>query len=335
MTRIPILARRWRIIRFRSFAVLSAVVLTSLLAFPSSAQQMQQDYRQFEIDTGAGLYASQCVECHTDGTGVPGVNMRTGQFRHALTDEDLLAVIRNGVPGTAMPPHNLSGADIVALAAYVRSMAEDQSSLVKLGDPQKGQALFENEGGCLNCHRVNGKGSRIALNLSDAGTLHPPSYLERALLDPNGTASTMPESRFVRAVTNKGTVIIGRRLNEDTYTIELMDDHENLVTLEKDDLKSMTVIKDSPMPSLKGRFTDEQISDVVAYLASLKSVTVAAPTGFGSGPGIGSGFGAGGRGRGGAAAATAPAATPATSPAAGGAGAGPGGTGAQRPGGNP
>ena len=128
---------------------------------------------------------------------------------------------------------------------------------------------------------LNGKGSRIALNLSDAGTLHPPSYLERALLDPNGTAATMPESRFVRAVTNKGTVIIGRRMNEDTYTIQLMDDHENLVTLEKDDLKSLTVIKDSPMPSMKGKFTDEQISDVVAYLASLKSSQVAAPTGFG------------------------------------------------------
>lgn len=327
MIRIPILAR-WRSkIRFHGAAILSTLALSFFLAIPSSAQQMQQDYRQFEIDTGAGLYASQCVECHTDGTGVPGVNMRTGQFRHALSDEDLLAVIRNGVPGTAMPPHNLSGADIVALAAYVRSMAQDQTGLVKLGDPAKGQALFENEGGCLNCHRVNGKGSRIALNLSDAGTLHPPSYLERALLDPNGTAATMPESRFVRAVTNKGTVIIGRRLNEDTYTIQLMDDHENLVTLEKDDLKSLTVIEDSPMPSMKGKFTDEQISDVVAYLASLKSAQVTTPTGFGSAPGVGSGFGAGGRGRGGAAVATAPAAAPTGSPA--------GGTGSQRPGGNP
>ena len=153
MIRIPILARCRRKIRFHGAAILSALTLGSLLAIPSSAQQMQQDYRQFEIDTGAGLYASQCVECHTDGTGVPGVNMRTGQFRHALTDEDLLAVIRNGVPGTAMPPHNLSGADIVALAAYVRSMAQDQTSLVKLGDPAKGQVLFENEGGCRNCHR--------------------------------------------------------------------------------------------------------------------------------------------------------------------------------------
>lgn len=333
MTRIPIFGWRWREIRLRGVTIFCTCALAFTFALPVmaplSAQQMQQDYRQFEIDSGAALYASQCVECHTDGTGVPGVNLRTGQFRRALTDEDLLAVIRNGVPGTAMPPHNLPGADIVALAAYVRSMTQDQTNLVKLGDPEKGKMLFENEGGCLGCHRVDGKGSRKALNLSDAGTVHPPSYLERALLDPNGTAAQMPESRYVRAVTNKGTIITGRRLNEDTYTIQLMDDHENLVTVEKDDLKSMTVLRDSPMPSLKGKFTDEQISDLVAYLASLKSGQAAAPTSYGIGPGVGSGFGAGGgRGRGGATAA------PATPVPGGAAGAGAGttsGPGAQRP----
>jgi putative heme-binding domain-containing protein len=301
------------------------------MAAPVRAQQMQQDYKQFEIDTGASLYASHCVECHTDGTGVPGVNLKTGQFVHALTDEDLLAVIRNGVPGTAMPPHNLPGTDIVALAAYVRSMAEDKTNLVTLGDPAKGKELFENQGACLGCHRVNGQGSWKALNLSDAGALHPPSYLERALIDPDGTAAGMPESRMVRAVTREGTVVTGRRLNEDTFTIQLMDDHEKLVTLNKDDLKSLTVLKESPMPSLKGKFTDGQISDLVAYLATLKSGQVAGPTSFGSGPGVGSGFNSGGRGRGGAAATGAPAAGGATAPrstapAAGGAGT-PGGRG--------
>ena len=215
------------------FSLQVVCALACLLPSSLAAQQMQQDYRQFEIDTGASIYASQCVECHTDGTGVPGVNLKTGQFRHALTDEDMLAVIRNGVPGTAMPPHALSGPDLVALVAYVRSMSQDQTNLVKLGDPEKGKALFENEGGCLGCHRVNGKGSRKALNLSDAGTLHPASYLQRALVDPNGTAAGLPESRMVRAVTSKGTVVTGRRLNEDTYTIQLMDDHENLVSLGK------------------------------------------------------------------------------------------------------
>jgi cytochrome c oxidase cbb3-type subunit III len=335
MTWIPHFDLRWRESPFlRGVRLVSlrlpfplvfflSFLLVIPLAIPSGGQQMQQDYQQFEIDTGAGIYASQCVECHTDGTGVPGVNMRTGQFRHALTDEDMLAVIRNGVPGTAMPPHNLPGADVVALVAYVRSMSQDKTNLVKLGDPEKGKALFEDQGGCLNCHRVGDKGSRKALNLSDTGAAHPPSYLERALLDPNSVTAVMPESRLVRAVTNKGTIVTGRRLNEDTFTIQLMDDHENLVTIEKDDIKSLTVVKDSPMPSVKGKFTDEQISDLVAYLASLKATQQAAPTTFGSPPGIGNGFGAGGgRGRGATPSPAAPAATP-LSPGGAGAPAGP------------
>jgi cytochrome c len=64
-----------------------------------------------------------------------------------------------------MPPHNLPGADLAALVAYVRSMAEDKTGIVKLGDSAKGKKLFENEGNCLNCHRVHGKGSTMALNL--------------------------------------------------------------------------------------------------------------------------------------------------------------------------
>ncbi len=273
------------------FLLCMALPLPLVASSQLYAQQMQQDYHQYEIDAGASVYSSMCVECHTDGAGVPGVDFKTGQFRHNLTDEDMLAVIRNGVPGTAMPPHNLPGADLAALVAYVRSMAEDKTGIVKLGDPAKGKELFENEGNCLNCHRVHGKGSTMALNLSDAGTLHPPSFLQHALLDPNAIVAEMPESRLVRAVTNKGTIVAGRRLNEDTYTIQLMGADGHLVSLEKENLRSLTALKDSPMPSLKGKFTDEQIGDLVAYLASLKSATQqAAPTRFGTIDGIGNGF---------------------------------------------
>lgn len=281
--------------------ILTSVVLalSLLLPVPLGAQQMQQNYQQFEIDRGAMLYSSNCQECHADGTGVPGVNLRTGQFPTGSTDADLMNAIRNGIPGTMMPPHDFSAADLAALLAYVRFLGVDRSDPVKLGDPVKGKALFDEQGGCLNCHRVGDKGSRTALNLTDAGSLHPPSYLERALLDPNAVMAEMPESRITRAVTNGGKVIVGRRLNEDTYSIQLIDEHENLVSLQKADLRSLTIVKESPMPSLKGKFTDDQISDLVAYLTTLKSPDTQTPTQYGSGPGVGGGFGAGRGGRGG------------------------------------
>ena len=277
-----------------------AAVFAVFLAYSPSlrSQQMAKDYQQFEIDRGAALYSSNCEECHADGGGVPGVNMRTGQFPHGSTDADLMSAIENGISGTVMPPHDFSAADLAAVVAFVRSLAKDNSPLVKLGDPAKGQMLF-NENGCLNCHRVGAKGSRVALNLSDTGSLHTPSFLERALLNPDAIQTSEPESRLVRAVTNKGTAINGRRLNEDTYTIQLIDDRENLVSLEKSDLRSLTVVKQSPMPSLKDKLTPAQISDLVAYLTTLK-LSDAGPVQFGARGQIGAAAGAGRGARGGA-----------------------------------
>lgn len=277
------------------------VAVFLLLVSVAPLQAQQQSYRSSDIDVGASLYAANCVSCHAQGQGVPGVDLRSGEFKHATSDDDLMLVIQNGIPGTAMPSHNFTSAELTGLVAFIRTMRDYGSKPVQLGDPEKGKAIFEGQGGCLQCHRVNGKGSRVALDLSDAGLVHPTAYLQRALLDPNSIPVEMPENRFIRAVTNKGVTITGRRLNEDTYTIQLIDDHENLVSIEKADLQSYTILKDSPMPSLQGKFTDAQISDLVAYLAALKKSPdiggSGPPPGRGNGGGRG-GFGAGGRGAG-------------------------------------
>ncbi|MGH9573193.1 MAG: c-type cytochrome [Candidatus Acidiferrales bacterium] len=283
----------------RTSAAMALVAIFSLSSL--HAQQMKQSYQQFEIDRGAILYSSNCQECHADGSGVPGVNLRTGQFPAGSTDDDIIGAVRNGIPGTMMPPHEFAPADLSALLAYVRSLAADHSNPVKLGDPERGKTLFESNG-CFSCHRVGDKGSYTALNLSDVGLLHPPSYIERALLDPDSSLAAAPESGQLRVVTKQGKTITGRRLNDDTYTIQLMDEHQNLISLERSNLQSVTNLEESPMPSLKGKLTDVQISDLVAYLSTLRSTpALAVPAQFGAPAGVGFGFGAGrGRGRGGA-----------------------------------
>ena len=80
----------------------------------------------------------------------------------------------------------------------------------------------------------------------------------------------MPINRPVRVVTKDGTVINGRRLNEDTYSVQLIDDRERLHSLVKADLREFTISTTSPMPSYKDKLSDEEIADVLAYLLSLK-----------------------------------------------------------------
>jgi len=71
-------------------------------------------------------------------------------------------------------------------------------------------------------------------------------------------------------VTRDGRTIRGRRLNEDTYTVQLIDDQERLVSLVKADLREYELAKSSPMPSVAGKMTADEQADLVAYLLSLK-----------------------------------------------------------------
>jgi len=90
------------------------------------------------------------------------------------------------------------------------------------------------------------------------------------MLEP--TSSMRPINRPVKIVTKDGRTINGRRLNEDTYSLQIIDDHERLLSLMKSDLREFTVIKTSPMPSYKDKLTQQEIADVVSYLVSLKGV---------------------------------------------------------------
>jgi cytochrome c oxidase cbb3-type subunit III len=248
-------------------ATLGLAILIATIISPAAAQQRSAA----EVESGKQLFTLHCQPCHgPEGDLVPGVDMRKGQFKRVSTDEEISRVILNGLPGTAMPPTNLPENSRAAVVAYIRSMHDAGTLTAGAGDAARGQAIFDGAGGCLNCHRVSGKGSRKGPDLSDIGALRNAATLERSMLDPNDTV--LPQHRMLRAVTKSGTVITGMRLNEDTHTIQLIDENERLVSLSKSDLREYTVAKTSPMPSYQGKLTPQQVSDVVTYLLSLKGL---------------------------------------------------------------
>ncbi len=250
------------------------LIIWALIALLASsgqlvAQEHAGQYSQTEVENGFRLYGIHCSACHgADGDSVAGIDLRRGQFRRVTSDADLNRIIAAGIPGTAMPPHQLSLGDLRGLLAYIRAMRDFAASSVALGDPARGETLFGGKGGCATCHRVNGKGSRVAPDLSDIGAIRSPDSLQQSVLDP--AIAVLPIHRSVRAVTRDGKVISGRRLNEDTYTVQLIDDQERLVSVDKAGLREYTVVKTSSMPSYKDKLTSEELSDLVAYLHSLR-----------------------------------------------------------------
>ena len=81
-----------------------------------------------------------------------------------------------------------------------------------------------------------------------------------------------PINRPVQAVTKNGRIIRGRRLNEDTFTVQIIDEEEQLVSLDKADLKTLEVSKTSTMPPALKVLSPDEIADVVAYLLSLRGI---------------------------------------------------------------
>ena len=227
------------------------------------------EYAPVDIAYGARLYDAQCTTCHgATGDGISGVDLRSGKFRNAATDQDLSRVITNGIQGTAMQAFKFDPSELAGIVAYLRNMNSFDRGSVKAGDAGRGRMAFEGKGGCARCHRVGAQGSRVAPDLSEIGAARSPGSLVRSLTDP--TSQMMPINRPVRAVTRDGKVINGRRLNEDTYTVQLLDEQERLVSLAKADLREFTILSVSPMPSYKNTFTPDELADVVAYLLSLK-----------------------------------------------------------------
>ena len=229
-------------------------------------------YDRADIETGSRLYGTQCVACHgPNGDMIAGVDLRRGRFKTAVTDADLVRVLANGRPDAGMPSFGgLQPREMTGVIAFIRAGFDASAASIRIGDVARGRAVFYGKAGCNMCHRVNGLGPYAATDLSDVGSIRSAASLQRMLLDPQG--SLIPANRAVRAVTRDGRTIRGRRLNEDTYTIQIIDEQERLLSLTKSELRSIEIIRTSAMPSYEKTLTADEIADLIAYLLSLKGL---------------------------------------------------------------
>lgn len=235
------------------------------------------------VKQGAMLFRQDCVFCHGVNArgGVRGPDLTSGSWVHGGSDAEIARTITNGVPGTAMPPNQLSDTEVSQIVSYLRT--QQQQATKASGDAHRGESVFFGAAKCSGCHMVGGRGGRLGPELTTVGSSRPRAYLVESIREPNRQLTESMNGTIydtVVAVSRDGKTIAGVPVNEDTFTAQIMDMNERIHSLDKKSLKSIRHERRSLMPAYSAEVLNESdLNDVVAYLQSLRAPTPTAEKG--------------------------------------------------------
>jgi putative heme-binding domain-containing protein len=236
---------------------------------------------------GEFQFRSNCAFCHGLGAkgGGRGPDLTRVQKRHGNSDADLFRTINEGVPGTAMPPNGatqqgvgMTEEEIWQVITYIRSV-EVKAPAKPLGDPVHGKQLFFGTAVCSTCHMIEGKGGRLGPDLTATGSARASDYIVESVRQPSrrlaqGISEAMKEFsqeyETVNVETRDGQKLSGVVLNEDSFTLQMMDSSEKLHLIDKASLRSFAKSRESLMPAYGPKMlSDKDLDDIVAFLLSI------------------------------------------------------------------
>lgn len=226
-----------------------------------------------------------CALCHGLGArgGGRGPDLTRAQKKHAHNDAEMFEIISNGIPGTAMPANGTNGQgvgmtdeEIWQIITYIRSQ-EVKAGTKLAGDPAHGKELFSGDGNCSLCHMIAGKGGRLGPDLTGVAGSRTREAIVDSIRNPSrrlawglseATKEFPQEYESVTVVTADGKQIKGVTLNEDSFSVQMMDSSEHIYLLEKSKLKSFQKSRQSAMPTYGADvLSDKDVEDIVAFLS--------------------------------------------------------------------
>src|SRR5215469_7964774 len=260
-----------------------AIVFPALLSNLGAQQKNPFAEDPKAIKLGEFQFRSNCAFCHGLGAhgGGRGPDLTRAKKRHGNADADLFRTIREGVAGTAMPAAvgsigvAMTEEEIWQVIAYIRSV-EVKASVQPEGNVAHGKELFFGPGACSNCHMIDGKGGRLGPDLSGVGSARSTEAIVESVRNPSkrlaggiqeATKEFPQEYETVKVETRDGQKLTGVVLNQDNFTLQMMDTNEKLHLFEKEQLKSMEKSRESLMPTYDQKMLSEKdLRDIVAYL---------------------------------------------------------------------
>jgi cytochrome c oxidase cbb3-type subunit 3 len=240
-----------------------------------------QDHNPFANDPAAaeaGKYHFRinCALCHglSARGGGRGPDLTRANKKHGDSDAQLFRTIHDGVPGTDMPAAlgsigvEMKDKEIWQVITYLRSI--EVKTRPPAGDAAHGKALFYGSAACSKCHMVGGKGGRLGPDLTSVGTSRSLESLIQSIRDPSKELAAGYETATV--VTADGKEAKGIILNEDRFTVQMMDTSERILLLDRDKLRSFKKSEVSLMPPYNtSALSEKDLRDILAYLLTISS----------------------------------------------------------------
>lgn len=247
------------------------------------------------IARGKGLYEVTCALCHgidLRGGQLGGVNLLRSQV--VLTDkagEQILPIVRGARAEKGMPPIDMAEDDVKAVAEYIHSIValsprqgmppppgSPPELNVLVGDAAAGQAYFAAK--CASCHSTTGDLQGIATRIPDPKALQNLWVSGGAAGGRGGRGGgrgTGGAGQNARAITvtvtpRTGEKVEGRLLRIDDFLVSLVLADGTVRSFSRDGAIPKVEVHNPLDPHIKllAEYTDKDMHNVTAYLATLK-----------------------------------------------------------------
>jgi cytochrome c oxidase cbb3-type subunit 3 len=240
---------------------------------------------QETIQRGRKLFDANCSGCHgADGHGgTRGPSLGTGQLKHGNSDRALFRTITKGLIDTSMPPFRLRDEEVWDIISFLRVVRGETQRVDPL-KTENGRNIFFGRGNCSRCHMLDGQGGRLGPDLSNTDSPMTTDYLAQSIRDPSASlpvdksategigAARLRKYAKVTLIDRNGKRITGVRLNEDSFSVQLIDQQERIHLALKQDLKEVVYHQESMMPAYDEKMlSNADLENLIAFVGSLKS----------------------------------------------------------------
>jgi len=231
------------------------------------------DAQSLPEGTGRAEFQHICSACHGLDT-VTSQRMSRAEWAGVVND-----MVSRGAQGTQGDLDNVVtylstnfGKGITPAPPPAPTAPPVRESVIYLSEAEvaKARAILEGNA-CLSCHRIGDTGSYLGPDLTDSGSRRSPEQLRAALLSPG--KEVHPENRSVRLVTGGGEIVTGKLLNQDGFSVQLIDSSNTLRSFQKASLRGFEITTANSMPSYQNKLSTEDLNDLINYLSSLKGTS--------------------------------------------------------------